>query len=138
MSMDKKTPPLRVFSIPYGGTARKCAMIERRKQEGWAWKKRGCTPCPRRCGANRTTGRGQCGMGARLRVARAALDTGEEPCLCGRARGRRGAFFRLRAALRVLPECGDQPARLWQGDRHGAAGRRSFCACRMRAPKRWT
>ena len=41
--------------------------------------KTGCTLCPRRCGADRTTGRGQCGMGARIQVARAALHTGEEP-----------------------------------------------------------
>ena len=54
--------------------------------------KTGCTLCPRRCGANRTTGRGQCGMGARLRVARAALHTGEEPCLCGE-RGAGAVFF---------------------------------------------
>ena len=54
--------------------------------------KTGCTLCPRRCGADRTTGRGQCGMGARIQVARAALHTGEEPCLCGE-RGAGAVFF---------------------------------------------
>ncbi len=62
------------------------------KTGGMGMGKTGCTLCPRRCGADRTTGRGQCGMGARIQVARAALHTGEEPCLCG-ARGAGAVFF---------------------------------------------
>lgn len=92
MSMDKKTPPLRVFSIPYGGTARKCAMIERRKQEGWAWKKRLHAVPPALRGKQDNGQRPMAAWGARLRVARAALHTGEEPCLCGE-RGAGAVFF---------------------------------------------
>lgn len=47
---------------------------------------RGCTLCPRECGANRTAGeKGYCGVGDELMVARAALHFWEEPCISGRA-----------------------------------------------------
>lgn len=57
-----------------------------------------CTLCPRRCGADRTKGKGACGSGALLRAARAALHFGEEPCIsstCGS-----GAVFFSGCALR--------------------------------------
>ncbi|MBQ5754737.1 MAG: radical SAM protein [Oscillospiraceae bacterium] len=51
-----------------------------------------CTLCPRRCGANRTTGTGVCGAGPVLKVARAALHHWEEPCISG-TRGSGTVFF---------------------------------------------
>lgn len=42
-----------------------------------------CTLCPRACKADRAARRGLCGGGARVRVARAALHFGEEPCISG-------------------------------------------------------
>ena len=43
-----------------------------------------CFLCPRRCGADRTTGeRGFCGQGDEIVVARAAPHYGEEPCISG-------------------------------------------------------
>ncbi len=43
-----------------------------------------CELCPRRCGADRTTGaHGPCGGGAQVRAARAALHFWEEPCISG-------------------------------------------------------
>ncbi len=59
-----------------------------------------CVLCPRRCGALRTEteGRGVCGMGTLPVAARAALHTGEEPCISG-ARGSGTVFF-LGCALR--------------------------------------
>ena len=51
-----------------------------------------CTLCPRRCGADRTTGRGRCGMGKEIMLARAALHTGEEPCISGK-NGSGAVFF---------------------------------------------
>ncbi|MBQ7535734.1 MAG: radical SAM protein [Stomatobaculum sp.] len=42
-----------------------------------------CVLCPRHCGADRTKKKGACGSGALLRVARAALHYGEEPCISG-------------------------------------------------------
>ena len=42
-----------------------------------------CTLCPRRCGADRTVSVGRCGVGEQVRLARAALHFGEEPCVCG-------------------------------------------------------
>ena len=43
-----------------------------------------CILCPRKCGADRTTGQtGYCGMPADLIVARAALHMWEEPCISG-------------------------------------------------------
>ena len=43
-----------------------------------------CALCPRRCGAARRETAGLCGMGAELKVARAALHYWEEPCISGR------------------------------------------------------
>ena len=53
-----------------------------------------CTLCPRMCGAERTAegGRGFCGMGSSLRVARAALHQWEEPPISGN-RGSGTVFF---------------------------------------------
>lgn len=53
-----------------------------------------CTLCPRRCGARRTEtqGSGVCGMPAFPVLARAALHTGEEPCISG-TRGSGTVFF---------------------------------------------
>lgn len=42
-----------------------------------------CTLCPRMCGVDRRSQTGFCGCGSRLRAARAALHTWEEPCLSG-------------------------------------------------------
>lgn len=53
---------------------------------------RHCTLCPRRCGADRTRGRGLCGVGDSIRIARAALHFGEEPCITG-DRGSGTVFF---------------------------------------------
>ena len=58
-----------------------------------------CTLCPRACGADRTAGqRGFCGMGATLRVARAALHPWEEPVLA--ASGGSGTVFFSGCTLR--------------------------------------
>ncbi len=51
-----------------------------------------CTLCPRACGANRTEQTGFCGGGRRVRLARAALHTWEEPCISG-TRGSGAVFF---------------------------------------------
>ena len=51
-----------------------------------------CTLCPRACGANRLTGRGICGAGAEIKIARAALHFWEEPCLSG-TKGAGTVFF---------------------------------------------
>lgn len=50
-----------------------------------------CTLCPRRCSADRKKGRGVCGGGDRIRLARAALHFWEEPCISGE--GGSGAIF---------------------------------------------
>ena len=50
-----------------------------------------CTLCPRECGADRYNGRGACGEGALLRIARAELHKWEEPCLS--PSGRSGTVF---------------------------------------------
>lgn len=42
-----------------------------------------CRLCPRVCGADRTSGQGDCGGGNQVRVARAALHFWEEPCISG-------------------------------------------------------
>ena len=55
--------------------------------------KDGCNLCPRSCGARREIGeRGVCGMGDRVRVARAALHPFEEPPISG-TRGSGTVFF---------------------------------------------
>ena len=52
-----------------------------------------CTLCPRRCGVNRNAGgRGFCGAGRTVRVARTMLHAWEEPCLVG-AHGAGAVFF---------------------------------------------
>lgn len=40
-----------------------------------------CTLCPRKCGADRYTGTGFCGMGAVTAAAKASLHKWEEPCI---------------------------------------------------------
>ncbi len=42
-----------------------------------------CRLCPRKCGANRYTGRGACGAGAEVMAAKAFLHQWEEPCISG-------------------------------------------------------
>ena len=53
-----------------------------------------CNICPRRCGAERTSGRGDgiCAMPEGIMVARAALHQWEEPCISG-TRGAGTVFF---------------------------------------------
>ena len=51
-----------------------------------------CNLCPHRCGVDRETRRGFCGMGTAPRIARAALHFWEEPCISG-ARGSGAVFF---------------------------------------------
>lgn len=57
-----------------------------------------CMLCPRRCGIDRENGFGYCGVGSHLRVARAMLHFGEEPCITGRSGS--GAVFFCGCALR--------------------------------------
>lgn len=52
-----------------------------------------CQSCPRRCGADREAGKvGYCGVGAKVRIARAALHLWEEPIISG-TRGSGTIFF---------------------------------------------
>lgn len=51
-----------------------------------------CTLCPRRCGVDRTVVAGVCGGRDSIRIARAALHFGEEPCITGTA-GSGTVFF---------------------------------------------
>ena len=53
---------------------------------------RECRLCPRECGVNRHVKTGFCGGGDRLRLARASLHCGEEPCISG-TRGSGTVFF---------------------------------------------
>ncbi len=53
---------------------------------------RHCTFCPRRCGADRTVSVGICGVGDKIKIARAALHFWEEPCISG-TRGSGTIFF---------------------------------------------
>lgn len=48
---------------------------------------RQCALCPRKCGINRYETTGFCGMGAGIRIARAALHYMEEPCISGNVSG---------------------------------------------------
>lgn len=57
-----------------------------------------CTLCPRRCGRDRTAGKGACGADEVLRIARAAPHFWEEPCLSGS--GGSGAVFFSGCTLR--------------------------------------
>ena len=59
-----------------------------------------CSICPRRCGADRSTGAGFCGMPAGVRLAKAALHPWEEPCLCGEHGS--GAIFFCGCNLRCV------------------------------------
>ena len=43
-----------------------------------------CELCPRRCGIDRTVGRGCCGQSNEIRIARAAPHMWEEPCISGK------------------------------------------------------
>ena len=45
---------------------------------------KGCTLCPRECGADRTKTAGFCGMTHQVHIARAALHMWEEPCISGK------------------------------------------------------
>lgn len=51
-----------------------------------------CTLCPRSCGVDRTVTVGRCGVGAQVRLARAALHFWEEPCISGE-KGSGAVFF---------------------------------------------
>ena len=51
-----------------------------------------CTLCPRRCGADRATGCGFCGLGEEMLIARIAPHLWEEPPISG-ARGTGAVFF---------------------------------------------
>ncbi|MBQ4322585.1 MAG: radical SAM protein [Clostridia bacterium] len=51
-----------------------------------------CTLCPRKCRADRTLGVGICGGSDTVRIARAALHFGEEPCISG-TKGSGTVFF---------------------------------------------
>ena len=54
-----------------------------------------CTVCPRKCGADRFTSKGACGVGAEVRVAKTMLHKFEEPCISGSdpKRGSGAIFF---------------------------------------------
>ena len=43
-----------------------------------------CNNCPRKCGVNRNAELGVCGVGNVLKIARAGLHFGEEPCITGK------------------------------------------------------
>ena len=51
-----------------------------------------CVLCPRRCGADRAVSHGFCGVGDKIKIARAALHHWEEPCISGE-RGSGAIFF---------------------------------------------
>ena len=51
-----------------------------------------CNICPRKCNADRESGKGFCGMGSRPVVARSFLHMWEEPCISG-VRGSGTVFF---------------------------------------------
>ena len=51
-----------------------------------------CICCPRECGADRINSHGFCGANDKIRVARAALHFGEEPCVSGKS-GSGTVFF---------------------------------------------
>ena len=51
-----------------------------------------CTLCPRACHADRTRGTGFCGVGDKLKLAKAMLHQWEEPCIAG-AHGSGAIFF---------------------------------------------
>lgn len=51
-----------------------------------------CTVCPRKCGVDRTKYAGRCKSTETLKIARAALHYGEEPCISG-TKGSGAIFF---------------------------------------------
>ncbi len=53
---------------------------------------RHCTLCPRKCGADRLKHAGLCGGTDQVRIARASLHFGEEPCITGK-KGSGTVFF---------------------------------------------
>lgn len=59
-----------------------------------------CNLCPRRCGADRATKKGYCGVGASLTAGRAGLHFWEEPCISGI--GGSGAVFFSGCNLRCI------------------------------------
>ena len=59
-----------------------------------------CRLCPRNCGADRWKGKGYCGVGAEVKIARAALHMWEEPCISGKE----GSGAVLWAAITVRTE----------------------------------
>ena len=59
---------------------------------------RHCTLCPRNCGADRSLKGGICGETNQIRIARAALHFGEEPCIVGQ--GGSGTVFFSGCALK--------------------------------------
>ena len=61
---------------------------------------RRCTLCPRRCGADRKKGKGFCGAGSEIRIARAAPHMWEEPCISGT--GGSGTIFFSGCALKCV------------------------------------
>ena len=58
----------------------------------WLDEYKNCRLCPRECGVNRNEKPGACGVGSKLRVARAALHFWEEPCISG-TKGSGTVFF---------------------------------------------
>ena len=59
-----------------------------------------CTLCPRKCGADRSAAVGFCGMGDKIKAARAALHHWEEPCISGT--GGSGAVFFSGCVMRCV------------------------------------
>lgn len=59
-----------------------------------------CTLCPRKCGADRSVAVGFCGMGDKIKAARAALHHWEEPCISGT--GGSGAVFFSGCVMRCV------------------------------------
>lgn len=51
-----------------------------------------CNICPRKCGADRRTGKGVCSVGDEIKIARAAPHFWEEPCISG-TKGSGAVFF---------------------------------------------
>ncbi|MCM1335763.1 MAG: radical SAM protein [Bacteroides sp.] len=69
-------------------------------------KREGCALCPRRCRVDRAEGRGFCGMGQTIRVAKTMLHFWEEPILVGS--GGSGAVFFSGCVLKC-PFCQNFP-----------------------------
>ncbi len=84
----------------------------------------GCTLCPRRCGADRESGKkGRCHADNKIRVARAALHFWEEPCISGKGTGGSGE---------APPRCGSAAGRAAHeknAARLGGSGAVFFSGC---------